>query len=46
MLVEGERRITETWFAEVEARLFLNPSENSAAFENDSHLIARVSRYF
>ena len=46
MLIEGERRITETWFAEVEARLFLNPSENSAAFENDSHMIARVSRYF
>jgi len=46
MLIEGERRITETWFAEIEARLFLNPSENSAAFENDSHLVARISRYF
>ena len=45
-LVEAERRITETWFAEVEARLFLNPSENSAAFEDDGHVIARISRYF
>lgn len=45
-LFEAERRITETWFAEVEARLFLNPSENSAAFQDDSHLIFRVSRYF
>ena len=46
ILLEAERRITETWFAELEARLFANSSDATAAVRDDSHLIFRVSRYF
>ncbi len=45
MTFEAERRITETWFAGVEARLFLNADEGST-FDKESHAILRISRYF
>ena len=46
IFLEAERRITETWFAEVEAQVFLNPSASSQALRDDSHLTMRVFRYF
>lgn len=45
-LIEAERRLNERWFAEVEARFFLNPDRGISAVQDDSHILLRISRYF
>lgn len=45
-LLEAERRITERWFAELEARFFLNADRSIAAVQDDGHVLLRLSRYF
>ncbi len=44
--LEAETRINENWFAELEARLFLNSDSSTAGLEDDGHVLLRVSRYF
>ncbi|RVU39732.1 hypothetical protein EOI86_03330 [Hwanghaeella grinnelliae] len=45
-LLEAERRITERWFAEVEARFFFNADRGTSAVQDDGHVLLRISRYF
>ena len=45
-LLEAERRINERWFAELEARFFLNAESGISAVQDDGHVLLRVSRYF
>jgi len=45
-LLEAERRITERWFAELEARFFFNADRGISAVEDDGHILLRLSRYF
>lgn len=45
-LLEAERRITERWFAELEARFFFNTARGITAVEDDGHILLRLSRYF
>lgn len=45
-LLEAERRITERWFAELEARFFFNADRGISAVQDDGHVLLRISRYF
>jgi hypothetical protein len=45
-LLEAERRITERWFAELEARFFLNADRGLQPVQDDGHILLRISRYF
>ena len=47
-LVEASRRFGQNWTGEVEARFFVNVADDNllAAFERDSHVTLRLTRYF
>lgn len=45
--IEVERRFGQNWFAEIEARLFLNTGDDAlSAFDDDDVFTARLTRYF
>lgn len=48
MFIEAQRRLGQSWTAELEARLFLNVDPNNLldAFRDDDFLTFRLTRYF
>lgn len=48
ILIEGERRLGDSWFVEIESRLFLAVDEEDALvpFEDDDFVTFRLTRHF
>ncbi len=47
-VIEATSRFGENWVGEIEGRFFMNvdPNNIAAAFEQDSHIMLRLTRYF
>ena len=48
LFLEAERRLTDNWKAEIEARAFVNipPGGSFAGIRSDDFLLVRLARYF